>query len=165
MFAFIVWNSYDFASYSPVRPMGAHQLAHHLSKFGYNVKVIDFSSLMTPRQLIAVTERYITKDTIAIGASNTFWNSDTMSLFDEPQWLMKARNILEIKYPNITWVLGGSRTAFAQNRYKWVKFNGFAEDVVLKFLDEKSKKNQTRPIFDIQLLDHSYLDNLHIRSD
>jgi radical SAM superfamily enzyme YgiQ (UPF0313 family) len=162
---FIIWNSYDFALHSPVRPMGAHQIAHHLSNFGYRVKVIDFSSLMTTKQLLAVTERYITKDTVAIGASNTFWNSDSASVCDEPQWLMKARNIIEIKYPNLIWVLGGSRTAFARNRYEWLKFNGFAEDVMLKFLDEKSSKNQSRPLFDIQSLDHRYLDDLHIRSD
>ena len=130
---FIIWNSYDFATYSPVRPTGPHQIAHYLSKFNYEVKVIDFSNLMTTKQLVAVTERYITDKTICIGASNTFWNSSVNLQFDEPLWVSKARNFIEIKYPKLKWILGGSRTAFAQNKYEWTKFNGYAEDAILKF--------------------------------
>jgi len=162
---FIIWNSYDFATYSPVRPTGPHQIAHYLSKFNYEVKVIDFSNLMTTKQLVAVTERYITDKTICIGASNTFWNSSVNLQFDEPLWVSKARNFIEIKYPKLKWILGGSRTAFAQNKYEWTKFNGYAEDAILKFLDEKKKTNHTRNHFDIKNLDHHYLDNLHIRKE
>jgi hypothetical protein len=165
MFHLIIWNSYDFSTYSPVRPMGAHKLAHYLGKFGYKVKVIDFCNLLTTKELISVTDRYITKDTIGIGASNTFWNSNFTTQFEEPNWAAKARGILEIKYPTLNWILGGSRTAYANTKFKWLRIAGYAEDAILKYLDEKTNKKILRQNFDIKSCDQHYLPENFIRPE
>jgi len=168
----IIWNSFcrpwEFsnsivAPISVVRPVGPHQLASWLSHFGYNVKVIDFSAGMTTQQLIDITEKFIDKDTVAIGASTTFWNDGTPVDYSEPSWALNARSTIEQRYPNIEWILGGPNVINPQYhlgiyRKKWRKFIGLAEDSLLKYMDEKTSKTITRRSFDIKLLDKHFVD-------
>jgi len=158
----IIWNSYDYSNYSAVRPVGPHQLASWLHQFGYNVKVIDFCSLMTTKQLVNITEKHITSNTVAIGVSTTFWNSDPKT--SEPNWATRARSFIEIRYPKLNWILGGSRTSIDQHKFKWVNFIGHAENQLLKFLDENTNKKVIRPTFDIRNLNKHFLNESSIVS-
>ena len=160
----ILWNSYEFTKHSVVRPLGPHQLASWLTTQGYSVKVIDFSSLMTTSQLINITKKYIDKDTLAIGVSNTFWGND-QSLTIEPDWVTRARGFLENLFPKLDWVLGGSRNSYLKLdlRLKWKSFAGYSEDSLLKYLDERSDKFTIRKPFDIQCNKGHYLDDNFIQ--
>jgi len=161
----IIWNSFGFNDHSLVRPVGPHQLACWLSNFGYEVKVIDFCNFMTPLELASLTAKFIDKDTVAIGASNTFWDDDQISRC-EPEWVMRARGFVEKKYPKLSWILGGSRNSYLSMKLiqKWITFTGYSEDSLLKFLDEKTSRLILRPAFDIQKNRGHYTDGLGITS-
>jgi radical SAM superfamily enzyme YgiQ (UPF0313 family) len=156
----IIWNSYDYSNHSAVRPVGPHQLSSWLSQFGYKIKVIDFCSLMTTKQLVDITEKYITSHTVAIGASTTFWNANPTN--SEPVWAIRARTFIETTHPKLNWILGGSRTSVEQYKFKWTKFTGHAENELLKFLDERTCRKDVRPIFDIRHLNKHFLDESSI---
>lgn len=161
----ILWNSYDFSKHTTVRPLGPHQLASWLTQHGYDVKVIDFCSLMTTSELVSVTKNFIDKNTIAVGVSNTFWD-EVQSKTREPDWVSRARGLLEALHPNLEWIIGGSRNSYLATEYllPWIKFSGYSEDTVLKFLDEKSKGFKLRKPFDIQQNCGHYIDGLDIRA-
>ena len=155
---FIIWTCYN-VQIGLVRPAGAHQIASWLRSHGYSVKVIDFCHVLTTEQLVNLTEKYITKDTIAIGASSNFWihNLDRFNKFKykEPQWLIDAREILQVKHSKLDWVLGGTNSIIWDNsrfKFDWVIMHGMAEDKILKWFDEKTKSNFIRKPFEIQTL-------------
>ena len=159
----IIWNSFGTDT-APIRPLGAHQLGTWLSQFNYNVKIIDFCNLMTTEELVKITEKYITDETISIGASTTFWKDrdSELKVFGEPAWALQARDKIENMYPNLKWILGGWQTSKDYQTKEWIKFDGHGEDSVLKFLDNHTKYVLTRQKFDIQSLNKHYLDDLHI---
>jgi len=175
----IIWNSYSFRSHSANvmlsefpstgRPSGPHQLSVWLSKFGYDVKVIDSCHAITVFDLIKLTEKHITDKTIGIGVSTTFWhNLDTdidSAGYAEPIWLAEPRKLLQNKYPKLEWLLGGPAAMPGSNyRFKWKKFVDNAEDTLLIYLDHLRGVKLNRPIFDIKDLDFHYGDNSSIKS-
>jgi len=160
----ILWNSYEFARHSVVRPLGPHQLASWLTEQGFIVKVIDFSNLMTTSELVSVTKKFIDKDTVAIGVSNTFWDSNQSRTL-EPDWVYRARGLLETFYPNLEWLLGGSRNSYLKPvvKLKWRMFSGYSEDMLLNYLDSKVHKIKFRKPFDIQRNKGHYSEGLGIQ--
>ena len=111
----ILWNSFN-EDYNASRPLGPHQLAHWLTLHGYTVKVIDFSCHLTTDELVAISEKHIGSDTIAIGVSNTFWSRQFVQRNTyEPEWVISARDILATRFPNIKWLMGGSNTSAVTN--------------------------------------------------
>lgn len=152
----ILWTTF-YSENTLVRPLGAYKLASWLRLNGYTVKVIDFCHLMSPEDLISITEKYITDKTLTIGVSSTFWNSVDQNLKTfsnrstiEPSWVVNARLILEEKYPKLLWSLGGAKSDRENTRFIWKKFSGFAEDTFLKWIDENSKRLRRAEAFDIK---------------
>jgi radical SAM superfamily enzyme YgiQ (UPF0313 family) len=176
----IIWNSFcrpwEYANsvvspISPIRPVGPHQLSSWARNFGYHIKVIDFSAAMSTDELVSITEKNIDSKTIAIGASTTFWidNSEHFP-FSEPTWAINARRILEARYPKLEWILGGPNIVnpvyyTGLFRFKWVKFHDYAENKILKYLDEKSNSKAVRPLFDIKCLGNHFTDENGITKD
>lgn len=177
----IIWNSFAHppaseanligSSFSALRPVGPHQLASWLSNFGYHVKVIDFCNMLSTTELLAITERHIDSTTVAIGASSTFWRSGGESyMYEEPNWIITARKEAQEKYPGLDWLLGGSKVGGVLSelnllfRFKWTKFHHYAEDALLKYLDEKTNSKQIRIPFDIKTLQRHFTDGLGITS-
>lgn len=161
----ILWNSNEQGSQDyrvPVRPAGPHQLAHWLTLHGYNVKVIDFCNLLSVDELLTITSKYITTNTVAIGVSTTFWKLNYSDGLGEPDWVMTARARLSSK--NIKWILGGANSQQKNLKYDWIKFHGLAEDSLLKFMDESTRQLKFRKQFDIKNLESIFLDNLYIQS-
>ena len=106
--------------------------------------------------MVAITKKYITKDTFAIGVSTTFWADSKITKhlherknFTEPDWVVSARNIIEKEHPNLDWVLGGSASSVPFLSFNWIKFHAEGEDKFLKYADEKTNNNQHREPFDI----------------
>ena len=168
----IIWNTFnsqgDDHGTNPVplvaaRTAGPHQLAAWLSQHGYNIKVLDFCHLMTTSELVTLTEKFVDKNTIAIGCSSTFWKNFSEGEYEEPEWVIKGRTELQDRYPNLEWVLGGTE-AFSGKlyRFRWRKFYSYSENMVLKYLDEKTEQKTVRIPFDIKTLTHHYKDGLGI---
>ena len=146
----ILWNVYNNSD-SYTRTVSCYQLASWLRQHGYTVKVIDFCHLMTTAELAAITEKYIGSDTLAVGVSSTFWTS--LSKFGtefhiEPGWVADARTALSNK--KVYWLMGGSKTMVYNLKFEWIKFHGFAEDQLLKWMDENSSKLVRRDLYDIK---------------
>jgi hypothetical protein len=168
----IIWNTFNNKGEShgtnPVpyvasRTVGPHQMANWLNLHGYTVKVIDFCHLMETDELVSITEKFISTDTVSIGCSSTFWKNYEEKMFEEPNWVISARSIIEKKHTKIEWILGGTE-AYAGKlyRFKWRKFYGYSEELVLKYLDEKANKNVSRTSFDIKTLEYNYGDGAGI---
>lgn len=146
----ILWNSYN-GDLVVSRALAPYQLASWLRKFGYTVKVIDFCGSMPLESLVAITEKHIGKDTIAIGASTTFWGTSDSEHQNVVSWVSNAREVIESKYPKLDWIVGGPIFVSPTIREKWTSFSGYAEDSLLKWLDEKSNNifKGFRKTFDI----------------
>lgn len=149
----IFWNG--FASNVPERTLGVYQLAGWLRSHGYKVKVLDFCNwIKNPTKLAELTRKHITEDTVAIGVSTTFWsNEDDKSKNSiEPDWVHETRKLLEWDTPKIQWILGGSRSHKKSFKDHWVRFHDYAEDALLKWMDERCKNSHSRKNYDI--VDH-----------
>jgi len=144
----ILWNIFNDDN-SPIRTISSYQLASWLRQHGYTVKVIDFCQAMITEELVAITEKYIDFETIAIGVSSTFWRNivEHRRPDGEPKWVVDARNAIMNK--NIKWLLGGHGALDLTLKLDWIKFSGFSEDALLKWMDENSKKLMRRDLFDI----------------
>jgi hypothetical protein len=164
----IFWNTFVRGNLIYLlRPPGPHILNSWLKHNGHDCKVLDFCSYLTTDQLVTLTEKFITKDTVAIGVSTTFWKKLDVILSDqqtgsykklpnEPDWVISAREILEAKYPNLKWIMGGSGPDY-NFKFDWIHFKGKAEDSLLKFLDQSTDKK-----FEIANARYHYYDDLGI---
>jgi hypothetical protein len=114
--------------------------------------LIDFCHKLSTTQLVDITSKLITSETVAIGVSTTFWynwyrkiiySPDDIILssektYFEPDWVIDARELLEKKFPHIQWILGGAGVSnnwtdseqFKNkiHRFNWEKFVGHSED-------------------------------------
>jgi radical SAM superfamily enzyme YgiQ (UPF0313 family) len=170
----ILWNSTDIVRNNNLgspggRSLGAYQLASWLRHNGYTVKVIDFCSFISVDDLVKITEKNISSDTLTIGVSTTFWRSEEWDpsgscTYIEPKWVISARKIIENKFSTIKWSMGGARTYLYQQE-NWIKFYNHAEDDYLKWLDELSnQKFKFRKNFDISTSFNHFQENDFIES-
>ncbi len=164
----IIWNSYN-EPINLIRPVGPHILANWLRQHGFTAKVIDFCHAMPVEKLVEITNKHIDTDTVAIGVSSTFWkdtqysnrqrkdyyDNPTHDQFYEPDWVIRARLIVQFENPKLDWVLGGHPgvgRVGKQKKFAWTQFTGFAEDTLLKFMKEKTNSDVKCSLFDIKHL-------------
>jgi hypothetical protein len=143
----ILWTSFN--SIIPIRGHGAYAVASWIRECGFTVKVIDFCHAMTTEELVSITEKFIDKDTYAIGVSSTFMldteikdgdiNNINYKSASEPTWLLNAREVIEKKH-KIDWIIGGSNSYLFFEK-DWIKIHGYGEEGILKYLNEKSQKS------------------------
>ena len=160
----IIWNGIDRV-FGPTRTIGAYQVAHWLRKNGYTARVIDFCPKLGAEKVAEITEKWITDETVAIGVSSAWWSKSIAPgesgmrqrrSWDEPDWLLTARSIIENKFPNLKWIAGGSAIERGEQSLNWIKFKGHPEEEVIKWLDQEHSKFKIRPLFDIKTLDHRF---------
>lgn len=155
----ILWTGIERDQFL-VRAGGAYQLASHLRKHGYTVKVIDFCRHIPTSDLIKITEKHIDANTYAIGVSSTFWKTleDSFDINNtpknggahEPDWVINARDAIQSSHKHVQWILGGANSYSTILKKEWIKFHLYAEDALLKWLNEYSNKTNLHPIFDIK---------------
>lgn len=154
----ILWASYD-APHTLKRAIGSYQLASWLRLHGYTVAVVDFCHALKTCDLVDLTLQHVDKSTIAIGVSNTFWSHKSFFYKKgdgehfEPDWVIKARDVIQTLNSKIDWLLGGPYTANIppnSTKFDWRLFYGFAEDNILKYMDDMSGKKRTHISFDVK---------------
>jgi hypothetical protein len=121
---------------------------------------------MSTDNLVAIIEKNIGPETLAIGVSSTFWNGlvQTNRNYPEPDWVLNAHRVISFRHKS-PWLLGGyasSSTGLTQDW--WVKFYGNAEDALLKWMDENSSKLIRRDPFDIKTSTKSFVKDEFIRN-
>jgi radical SAM superfamily enzyme YgiQ (UPF0313 family) len=155
----ILWNGCEKCDHdksaSNIRSLSCYQLAAWVRHHGYTAVVIDFCHAMKTEDLVNITRKHIGKDTLAIGVASTFWQSSVLrnKVLREPDWVVNARNSIK---DNIPWLLGGTRPASVELKFNWIKFDGLAEDSLLKWMDENSSKLTRRNLFDITTWNHKF---------
>jgi hypothetical protein len=149
------------------RSIGAYQVAHFLREHGYTVQIIDFTDYFTEEELIAVIDKFITEDTLAIGLSTTFYtinefnskfihnNRNKFDFLEFPTNVLAAIEFAKKKYPNIKIMMGGAKSEAGKLiPYVDVVIHGYAEDKVLNYLDSlPSKKKQKKKLIQISTED------------
>ena len=174
----IIWNTFnsttnDRGQTNPTptgayRACGPHSMSSWMAQFGYTIKVIDFCHLMAPEDLIAITKRHINNETVAIGCSSTFWKNfyKEPTRYEEPDWIVSPRKKLQKEFKNLDWLLGGQIESFTSRmwQFKWVRFAGYSESTLLKYLDTKFGEDIPRPPFDIAKLGNHYRPDAGIKS-
>jgi radical SAM superfamily enzyme YgiQ (UPF0313 family) len=151
-----VWGS---TQVEVMRPMASYQLSHWLRKHRISSQVIEFCQLLTFKDIIDMTEASISKDTLAIGLSSTFWPMSGKV----PNEIVLALTYFKQKYPKIKVIMGGPRVNRPQ--YKFLshmidkRISGEGENDLLSYLQElKYGVRFPNPQFDITSLDHVYTD-------
>lgn len=174
----IIWNTFDSSTNDieesvqvptgAYRSCGPHSMASWMKQYGYTIKVIDFCHLMDPEDLIAITKKYINNETVAIGCSATFWKNlyIEQDRYEEPDWVVGPRRKLQRLFSNLDWILGGMVESFSSRKWKfnWIRFAGYSESELLKYLDDKFGENIPRPKFDIAKLGNHYAPDAGIKS-
>jgi Radical SAM superfamily len=164
----IIWQCVNDTS-APIRTIAGYQLASWLRQHGYTVKVIDFCHLIPTSVLAEITAKYIGGDTLAVGVSSTFWHGrgddvrPTKMRGFEPDWVIKARELVEKQHPKLYWLLGGARTEYKTSHKHWVRFSGYAEDSLLKWMDQNTNRYVRRDLYDVQTFMRSFAQDDFIR--
>lgn len=145
----IFWSSIFPKQFT--RPIACYQLAHHLRKNNLSAQVIDFTGLFSTKELIEITEKFIEKETMALGIATGFWP-------DNHVYLKDAITAFKDKYPNIQIFFGGPR---ANNplykKYYDMVFLGESENSLTDWLYEKLEKDKSYITpFNITKLDHRF---------
>ena len=146
------------------RAMGAYQIAHFLRSHGYTVQVIDFTDNFTVEELSEVSKKFISKDTLAIGLSTTFYTvSEVNSKFihndrNKFEFLEFPGNVLTVieetknRCPNIKVVIGGAKSESGKKLpYVDAVIHGYAEDKFLEYLNSlpNNKNRIKKSVFNI----------------
>lgn len=137
------------------RAIGAYQLSWWMRQHGYDCQVIDFIHHMSVEELVNFTEKFITKDTLCLGVSSTFWSQlkpknkiwsmSRLEPISVPDVVESALHEIKNRHPKIKIVLGGVSADFIPaESYKLfdVSIVGDAEDTFLDLVnawrDQKS---------------------------
>lgn len=147
------------------RPMASYQLAHWLRANRFSVQVVEFVQLLSPQELIELTEPYVTSKTVAIGLSTVFWPTNG----EIPPNVLIALDYFRSKYPNLKVIAGGGRVT--REEYTSLDLDQVflheAEDSLLKWMQEqKMKLSLPNARFDITHLNHRFsVDDVILESE
>jgi len=137
------------------RPIGCYQLAHWIRKHGYDCQVIDFIHRMTEDEIVKFTKQFITKNTLCIGLSSTFWSEvkhgRTTRSTSIPQILKNCLEKIKLEFPNIKFVLGGSQVDLLdKDTLQMFDFivSGAGEDVLLEYIE--SLRKNIKKVFSLE---------------
>lgn len=149
------------------RALGAYQIAHHLRTFGYTCQVIEFTQFFSEDELIRATEKFITKDTLAIGVSTSWYDEreerDPIRYIVQfnpslPKNILKVLHHVKVNYPNIKRIAGGTFTKVYKNDSLFdFTVHSYAEDQVLMYANSLSGKTDFKK-FNIENLEHRFIE-------
>lgn len=133
---------------SPIwqRAIGAYQVASHCRSAGISCQVIDFTDLFRIEELENILYSLISKETLAIGISTTFYyNQDTRGRFISakrnfnqilPNNLRELLLKIKKQFPNLKITGGGANSYQIENDSLFdVVFHGYSEQCVVEYLD------------------------------
>lgn len=148
-----------------IRPLGPYTLAHQLRINGYETLVVDFITFINQHELCDIIKKYVSDETIFLGFSSTFVNSENESLLRN--LYQHLGDLAKTINPGIKIILGGALSkAFVQDATKNKNnlgidyvFHGYSEHMLLKFVEDEINKKQhkfTMGISGIKEIDYDY---------
>lgn len=158
----------DQAAAALSRPLGAYQIASILRDHGYTVQVIDRWHWMIRNKgadfFNEIIRKYIGKDTLWIGWSNTFWEGKPRKLGQlENSYIHPSSEAMGVTHlafdafnryretsnPNIKFVVGGARTwRWSQQDFKFFDFyvEGYSDVMALELTNWLAGTGSAPPI-------------------
>lgn len=129
------------------RYLGPYQLGYWLKENGFTYQVIDYANKIPPshgdtkeiktqnkiKDLVSITEKFITEKTKVIGISSTFF----LRPRHFPELFTTSMQLLKEKYPHVKFVLGGNKAeTFPPNITELFDaiVIGLAEDIMVELL-------------------------------
>jgi len=103
MYHAIIFTGIDMGTTSYFRALGAYRIRTELEAQGYNVKVIDYFHSLTDEHIELALEKYVSKETLWIGFSTTFFNTSAL-LQDRNEFFSNLR-----KRFGVPFVVGGAK--------------------------------------------------------
>ena len=147
------------------RALGAYQIAHHLRTFGYTCQVIEFTQFFSNEELIETVEKFLTKDTLGIGVSTTWYDSreerGPIRFFVQfspslPDNIVGVLEYVKSNYPTVKRIAGGTFTKVYKNSPLFDHhIHSYAEDQMLKYANSISGKTKF-DTFNIETLEHRF---------
>ena len=136
----------------PSRSLGPYLLRHYLNHRGYTCQVIDHCQEFTGMEIYKAIKKFITKDTVCIGFSTTFWRDIEQKIWTNtggfPPNLDGASRYLKKEFPHIKIVLGGAGLRNIGRGVEHVDalVVGEAEDLFADLLDHWTKGTVEPPV-------------------
>ena len=139
------------------RPIACYLLSRWLEAHDYTCQVVEFVHLMLAEELVELTEKFISDDTLYIGVSTSMWSESnpemkrTGTRVDIPANISEAIDIVRNKYSNVKFVVGGATTrtySESLKKFDYIVDDQYAEDSTLRLTDKLSGKFKLRKSFD-----------------
>lgn len=120
--------------------IGSYRLRTFLEQMGYSVKVIDYSQLLTIKQIEGFLDKHITKRTKIVGANASFGFYNP-AIANVNVLLRKTKT----KYPHVKIVIGGQNCSSLKRLLPAADLfiTGYGENALLAVLEGKVSENET----------------------
>jgi radical SAM superfamily enzyme YgiQ (UPF0313 family) len=120
-------NTFNNDGITAGRGAGAHKIATHLRKYGYNIEVVDYCISWSQLDYTKLFSKVITSDTLFLGiGSNLFLDQDNFN---------KSIHWFKEQYPQVKIILGGNQVLTRSIPCVDYYVEGYAENAILVLLD------------------------------
>ena len=124
----IIFTGLEISPHALYRGAGAYRIRTALEDAGYSCLVVDFFQHFSVDEISKLLETYITKETLWIGFSTTFFNTTTEIHDNAVFW-----EGIKKTYPWIKIVFGGSKALVQESKFIDYYITGYADDAVVEF--------------------------------
>lgn len=135
------------------RPIACYQLAWWLRKHRFTCQVVEFIFMLSAKELIEMTEPFISDKTLCIAVSTVFWQPEP----SRPN-IIEAMDYFRAKYPKLKFVGGGPHVNMPKHAKIFdVRISGDGEGPLLSWCQEQKRGVAfTNASFDITSLEHRF---------
>jgi radical SAM superfamily enzyme YgiQ (UPF0313 family) len=135
MYHAIIFTGIDMGTTSYFRALGAYRIRTELEAQGYNVKVIDYFHSLTDEHIELALEKYVSKETLWIGFSTTFFNTSAL-LQDRYEFFVNLRKRFDVPF-----VIGGAKAMVEFLDFADIFVTGYADDATTAITHYLAGKN------------------------
>jgi radical SAM superfamily enzyme YgiQ (UPF0313 family) len=134
----IVFTGIDISDHSLYRSAGAYRIRTELEDNGFSCMVVDFFQHFTNDEIELLLEKYVSSDTLWIGFSTTFMNTNVELKSNSVFW-----NKIKKTYPWLKIILGGSKSLVEEIDFVDFYVTGYADTAIVEITKNISSYTQT----------------------
>lgn len=153
----ILFTGIDISDHSLYRSAGAYRIRTELEDNGFSCLVVDFFQHFSNTEIEAVLEKYVSKETLWIGFSTTFLNTEVDIKENQNFW-----NSIKKKYPWVRFIIGGSKSLLEEIDFVDLYVTGYADNAIVEIT--RNISNYSLKITDAnKMFDKADLSNIPIK--
>lgn len=123
----------------PAKSGGVHRIKTEVRNSGFTCQVIDLFFYFTEDEILRLCKKHITKDTLVVGFSTTFWFNIGDDTDKREKFKLVYKYVKNLDGPKI--VFGGTMSANFNEKIKADKsFDGFVDGEFVSYLNEISNR-------------------------